>query len=84
MTDAQSGVAGASGAVVGEGSFVDVLIGFVIVAGEDEGAGTVVGAGEAVLGEVVPESDRYQFSGASPRHSPTVTPFHPFCLIKSK
>lgn len=27
---------------------------------------------------------RYQFACGSCRHSPTVTPFQPFCLIKSK
>jgi len=32
-----------------------------------------------------PLKERYQFErSVSPRHSPTVTPFHPFCWIRSK
>lgn len=27
---------------------------------------------------------RYQFAGASPRHSPAVTPFQPFALMRPK
>lgn len=31
-----------------------------------------------------PTGVRYQLAGASPRHSPAVTPFQPLVLIKSK
>ncbi len=27
---------------------------------------------------------RYQFAGGSPRHSPAVTPFQPFCWMRPK
>ena len=37
-----------------------------------------------VVGWVDATGVRYQLAGASPRHSPAVTPFQPLLLIKSK
>ena len=40
--------------------------------------------GVLVLVLELPLGVRYQLTSGSPRHSPTVTPFQPFCWIKPK
>lgn len=40
----------------------------------------MTGVKEDEMDELESLNERYQFdSSVSPRHSPTVTPFHPFC-----
>lgn len=44
----------------------------------------VLDANVLVVGVDIPNGVRYQLAWGSPRHSPAVTPFHPFDLIRSK